>query len=62
MEKRGRLVRGWAEIEVHPAGSGCRVVWREDLRIASLPRLFDGLTARAGRLVFGRAMTGLLRG
>ncbi|MCX4553390.1 SRPBCC family protein [Streptomyces sp. NBC_01387] len=61
LEKRGRVVLGRAEIEVIPTDTGCRVVWREELRIAGLPRMFDGLTAWSGRLLFGRAVAGLLR-
>ncbi|MFD9483144.1 SRPBCC family protein [Streptomyces sp. NPDC059991] len=64
MEKRGRVVTGWAEIEVRPSprgsAAGALLVWREDLRVWRLPRLLDPLTARAGRLVFGRALTALL--
>ncbi|MFI6475835.1 SRPBCC family protein [Streptomyces sp. NPDC050516] len=61
LEKRGRTVTGWAEIEVGRAGAGSYVVWREDLRVRGLPRALDGLTARAGRVVFGRAVRVLLR-
>jgi uncharacterized membrane protein YgcG len=60
--KRGRVILGWAEIEVRPEGSGAVVVWAEELRIRALPRLFDPLVLRAGRLVFGRALDGLLMG
>ena len=60
LEKRGRVITGWAEIEVHPQGRGAVVVWAEELRIRLLPRLFDPLVLRAGRLVFGRALDGLL--
>lgn len=64
LEKRGRAVTGWAEIEVRPgppgSGAGALVVWREDLRVRRLPRALDTLTARAGRLVFGRALTKIL--
>jgi hypothetical protein len=62
LEKRGRVVTGWAEIEVRPHGAGpaSRVVWREELRVRGLP--FDGLTASAGRFFFGRAVSGLLGG
>jgi carbon monoxide dehydrogenase subunit G len=60
--KRGSFVTGWAEIEVHATGAGtARVVWREELRVRWLPRLFDGPLAWAGRGMFGRAMTGLLK-
>ncbi|MFE9557805.1 SRPBCC family protein [Streptomyces sp. NPDC006703] len=61
LEKRGRAVTGWAEIEVGAAGSGAYLVWREDLRVRGLPRALDPLTAFAGRLVFGRAVRVLLR-
>ncbi|RKT02240.1 hypothetical protein BX286_0115 [Streptomyces sp. 3211.6] len=62
LEKRGRVVLGWAEIEVRPGPGGrSRVVWREELRIRCLPRLFGGVLKRTARLVFGRAATQLLR-
>ncbi|WP_406134775.1 SRPBCC family protein [Streptomyces sp. NBC_01089] len=61
LEKRGRVVLGRAGIEVRPEGRGCRVVWHEELRVARLPGVFDGLTAWSGRLLFGRAVAGLLR-
>lgn len=61
LEKRGSVITGWAEIEVLPEGPGAVVVWVEELRIRFLPRLLDPLVARAGRLVFGRALDGLLR-
>jgi hypothetical protein len=62
LEKRGRLVRGWAEIEVRPGPGGrARVVWREELDVRLLPSLFDGVLGRSGRYVFGRAVNRLLR-
>jgi hypothetical protein len=60
LEKRGRVIKGWAEIEVLPQGSGAVVVWVEELRIRPVPRLFDPLVVRVARLVFGRALDGLL--
>lgn len=60
LEKRGRAVLGWAEIEVWPQERGSRVVWREDLRVGPLPGVLDRPTAWAGRLLFGRALDGLL--
>ncbi|MFP3992726.1 SRPBCC family protein [Streptomyces sp. E11-3] len=59
--KQGTFITGWAEIEVHPRGTGAYVVWREELRLAKLPRFLDPLTARAGRVVFGLALKRLLR-
>ncbi|CAL9383929.1 SRPBCC family protein [Streptomyces sp. enrichment culture] len=62
LEKRGRVVTGWAEIEVRPGPGGrARVEWREDLRVAPLPAVLDGVVGRTGRLVFGRAVNRLLR-
>ncbi|CCB71878.1 conserved protein of unknown function (plasmid) [Streptantibioticus cattleyicolor NRRL 8057 = DSM 46488] len=61
LEKRGRVVVGWAEIEVEPAAGGARVVWREAVRIAGLPQLFDAPTRWTARLLFGRVVNALLR-
>nr|WP_223245579.1 SRPBCC family protein [Streptomyces sp. CBMA156] len=63
--KRGRPVRGWAELRVRAVGGGSAAVWTEELTVAGLPRLLDPLLgpvlARAGRLVFGRVLKHLLR-
>lgn len=74
--KRGRVVLGWAEIEVHgpqapprpggdagpDAGRGpVRVVWREELGVRGVPRALDPLVARSARVVFARVLDGLLR-
>ncbi|MET9364231.1 SRPBCC family protein [Streptomyces sp. NPDC006632] len=61
LEKRGRTIAGWAEIEVGAAGRGAYLVWREELRVRGVPRAFDPVTAGAGRVVFGRAVKVLLR-
>ncbi|MFD9396360.1 SRPBCC family protein [Streptomyces sp. NPDC060000] len=63
LEKRGRVVLGWAEIEVRPGPGGrARVVWREEVRVRFLPSLFDPLLGATARSVFGRAVNRLLRG
>ncbi|MEV8533384.1 SRPBCC family protein [Streptomyces sp. NPDC051211] len=61
LEKRGRAVRGWAEIEITalPAG-GSEITWREDLRLPALPRLLDPTVAAVGHLLFSRALDRLL--
>ncbi|MFE7778967.1 SRPBCC family protein [Streptomyces sp. NPDC057445] len=60
LEKRGRTIMGWAEIEVRERPLGTRVTWVEELRVRRLPRALDLVLARAGRRVFGRAVDGLL--
>ncbi|MEU4259377.1 SRPBCC family protein [Streptomyces fradiae] len=62
LEKSGRVVLGWAEIAVHPEGSGARVTWVEELRVRGVPRWCDPLLALAGRRVFGRELDRLLGG
>ncbi|MEV1024771.1 SRPBCC family protein [Streptomyces sp. NPDC050264] len=60
--KRGRLVTGWAEVEVRPLGAGgARVEWREELRVRGVPAFADPVLAVAGRWMFGRVVNGLLR-
>jgi hypothetical protein len=63
LEKRGRVVLGWAEIEVRPGPGGrTRVLWREEVGVRFLPGVFDPLLGAAARAMFGRAVDGLLRG
>lgn len=62
LEKRGRVVTGWAELEVYPGPGGrARVVWREELGVRLLPSAFDPLLRAMARSMFGRALNGLLR-
>ncbi|MFB6848531.1 SRPBCC family protein [Streptomyces sp. NPDC056373] len=62
LEKRGRVVLGWAELEVRPGPGGrTRVIWREEIRVRFLPSFFDGAVGRSSRYVFGRALNHLLR-
>jgi uncharacterized protein YndB with AHSA1/START domain len=61
LSKSGRVVRGWAQVEVTASPGGCRVLWTEELSVRGLPRAFDPVLARAGRVLFGRAVDGLLR-
>lgn len=37
IEKTGKVLAGWAEIEVVPAGPGSAIMWREEIRPAFLP-------------------------
>ena len=60
--KTGPL-RGWAELEVTPTGTGSRVTWSEELGLRPRPiaRLSTAVGDVAGRIVFGRVLDSLLR-
>jgi hypothetical protein len=60
LEKRGRVVMGWAELSVEPVASGSRVTWREDIHVKGTPRLADGLTRVSSRALFTRVIDRLL--
>lgn len=60
LEKRGRVVTGWAELVVEPHGDGSRVTWREDIHVRGMPRFLDGLTKASSRALFSRVVDGLL--
>lgn len=61
LEKRGRVVLGWAEIEIRPLPTGgAEIHWREELRVRGLPRALDPAVAAAGRVLFSRAIARLL--
>jgi len=60
LEKGGRVVLGWAELRVDPLADGCRVTWREQIRVRGVPRLFDALTGAVAARLFARVIDGLL--
>lgn len=60
LDKRGRVVTGWASIAVTRDGDGSRVRWEEELRVRGVPGAAAPLVRRAGALVFGRAVDRLL--
>jgi hypothetical protein len=60
LEKRGRVMLGWAEITVAAYGAGSRSTWTEAVRPRGLPRFADRLAAMSGRLLFGRVIRKLL--
>ncbi|MCW2830180.1 MAG: Immediate-early protein 2 [Aeromicrobium sp.] len=60
LEKRGRVVTGWAELAVEATSAGCRVTWREDIHVTGTPRALDGLTRAASSKLFSRVIDGLL--
>ena len=61
LEKRGRVVRGWAEISVWPTASGSKVVWREVAHVTGVPRMFSGLEKATGSAMFRRLLNDLTR-
>ena len=60
LEKRGRVVTGWAEVLVEPRPTGSRVTWREDLHVRGLPSVLDPLARSISTRVFSRVVDGLL--
>ncbi|MCK8680783.1 SRPBCC family protein [Streptomyces lichenis] len=61
LEKRGRVVTGWAEFELRAEPDGStRVWWTERIGVRGVPRVAGPLLGGAGKLVFGRALDKLL--
>jgi hypothetical protein len=60
IEKRGRVMLGWAELSVVPSGQGSRATWREDAAPNHLPRFLHPIAALSARLLFGRVLRRLL--
>ncbi|MFI6858284.1 SRPBCC family protein [Streptomyces sp. NPDC050421] len=60
LEKRGRVVRGRASIDVYPTRTGSHVVWVEELSVRLLPRWGDPLITGVGRRIFGRVLDSML--
>ena len=60
--KTGRLLGGWAQVDVEPHGSGSRLLWREDVVVRPLPfkRLFAPALARVSARLYGRAVDAML--
>jgi hypothetical protein len=61
LEKRGRVIRGWAEISVWPSASGSTITWREVAHTVGVPRFMARVERAAGRALFGRLLDGLTR-
>jgi hypothetical protein len=61
LEKRGRVIRGWAEISVWPTDSGSTIMWREVAHTVVVPRFMARVERAAGRALFGRLLDGLTR-
>jgi len=61
LEKRGRVVRGWADICVWPTDTGSKVMWREVAHVTGVPRIFSRLEQNAGRAMFRQVLKRLTR-
>jgi len=61
LEKRGRVLRGWADICVWPTDTGSKVVWREVAHVTGVPRIMARVEKAAGTVLFGRLLNGLTR-
>jgi hypothetical protein len=59
--KRGRVVRGGAELTVSPMSGGCEVRWLEEARLGFGGLPLDAINRQFGRLLFGRLIARLLR-
>jgi Polyketide cyclase / dehydrase and lipid transport len=60
--KTGRLLGGWAQVDVEPDGAGSRLVWREDVVVRPLPfkRFFEPVLDRVSARLYGRAVDAML--
>ena len=61
LEKRGRIIRGWAEISVWPTASGSKIVWREVAHVTGVPRMLARVERATGTALFRRLLNGLTR-
>ena len=59
LEKRGRVVRGWADICVWPTDTGSKVVWREVAHVIGVPRMMARVERAVGTTLFRRLLNGL---
>jgi hypothetical protein len=61
LEKRGRVLHGWAQVTVSALQTGCLVHWHEVADLPHEPRFLSWLIKPAGKVLFGRLVDGLLR-
>ena len=61
LEKRGRVVRGWARIDVEPIPAGSRVTWTEMAHVTGTPGFLWRAEQLASHVLFGRVLSRLLR-
>jgi len=61
LEKRGRVLHGWADICVWPTGTGSKVVWREVAHVTGVPRVLARVERATATVLFRRLLNGLTR-
>lgn len=61
IEKRGRVVKGWASVSVVPHGTGSLVSWTEAVHVWGVPAAAAGVEAFFGRLLVRRLLGRLTR-
>lgn len=61
LEKRGRVLHGWAQVTVSALETGSLVHWHEEANLPFEPRLLSRLMRPFGDVLFGRLVDGLLR-
>lgn len=60
IDKRGRLVLGWAELTLTPSAEGTTIRWVEEARFRYAGPIGDAVNRATGPRVFGRLVDGLL--
>lgn len=60
--KTGRVIRGWAVIEVESTGEGSTVTWTEDLSLVFVPRFAQRLVDGATKLMLRRILDQIFDG
>jgi hypothetical protein len=60
IEKRGRVITGWAELTVAPTPTGSRVRWGEAASIRHTGKVLDRPSRLVSRWMFGRLVDRLL--
>lgn len=63
IHKTGRLLAGTATVRVQPEGAGSRITWTTDAgpRPQWLGRLVAPVSRLAGRVIYGRVVTGMAK-
>lgn len=61
VNKLGRVITGWVEVEALPSVDGSRLFWRQHIQVRGLPRWLNPLVAKTARAGYRRILQQLLR-